>query len=266
MQRISIEQVETSERFYKSPKAFQEDPYYKKMSTEAKYLYTVMKDLHSLSVNNNWVDQDGNVYIYFTNEKIQDVLNVKKDKATKIKRELKDYGLIETQKQNNQPDRIYMGELVIHKPEAPANQEGGNIAYRKAEKPTTGKRNFSIPESGNIASINTNTIKTELSDTESIKKEDDDDANHLYKRASRQSKHERTDVAIIAERIKNQMDMELNPAQLKRIGEWGQRWKTDEIIAGVDQAAQYGAKTLDYVEKAIITEYQRIEALISEME
>ncbi len=144
MNRISIEQVETSERFYKSPKAFQSDPYYKTMSTEAKYLYTVMKDLHSLSVSNNWVDQDGNVYIYFTNEKIQDVLNVKKDKATKIKRELKDFGLIETQRQNNQPDRIYMGELVIHKAEAQSTQEDGNIAYRNAEFQYSGKRKYRI--------------------------------------------------------------------------------------------------------------------------
>ncbi len=132
-------------------------------------------------------------------------------------------------------------------------------------------RNFSIPESGNIASINTNTIKTELSETESESlKDDDEDTNQLIKNESAEGKsisqETKPEATFIAEHIKKQMGMALNPAQMNRIKDWLKVWRTDEILAGVDKAAQYGAQTLDYVEKAIKTEYQLVEALIAERE
>ena len=52
--------------FYRVPKALLMDPEYKGMSTEAKLLYSLMLDRTTLSMMNNWKDQKGRIFIYFS--------------------------------------------------------------------------------------------------------------------------------------------------------------------------------------------------------
>ena len=44
------------------------EPYFRRLSTDAKLLYGLMLDRMSLSMRNGWMDDDGHVYIYFTLE------------------------------------------------------------------------------------------------------------------------------------------------------------------------------------------------------
>ncbi|HGD2855375.1 TPA: replication initiator protein A, partial [Streptococcus agalactiae] len=55
MKRISARQVQSSERFYRIPKIFVESPFYKSMSTDAKFTYAILKDRFELSLKNNWI-------------------------------------------------------------------------------------------------------------------------------------------------------------------------------------------------------------------
>lgn len=112
MKRISIEQVQTSERFYKIPKAFSEMEKYKKMSVDAKYMYSLLRDRYELSVRNKWVDSAGHVYIIFTIEELQELMNYGNKKIIKIKKELADIGLLEEERQGlNRPNLLYLGNL-----------------------------------------------------------------------------------------------------------------------------------------------------------
>lgn len=54
--------------FYQLPKFLFKKEKYKKMSTEAKTMYALFIDRMKLSIKNNWLDKDDNVYIIFTNE------------------------------------------------------------------------------------------------------------------------------------------------------------------------------------------------------
>ncbi len=56
--------------FYRIPKLLFTDSRYVGISVEAKVLYGLMLDRMSLSVRNNWVDDNYCVYIYFTLEEI----------------------------------------------------------------------------------------------------------------------------------------------------------------------------------------------------
>ncbi|CYX36144.1 protein gp49-like protein [Streptococcus suis] len=113
MRRISIEQVQTSERFYRIPKVLIESAYYRKMSTESKFTYAILKDRFELSLKNNWVDENGDVYLIFTIEELQSILGYGNKKVIKIKKELAEYGLLEEVRQGlNKPNLLYLGNVI----------------------------------------------------------------------------------------------------------------------------------------------------------
>lgn len=94
--------------FYRIPKLLFTDSRYAGISVEAKVLYGLMFDRMSLSVRNNWVDDDNRVYIYFTLEEITEYLSIGKDKGVKLLKEL-DGILIERKKQGlGKPVMIYV--------------------------------------------------------------------------------------------------------------------------------------------------------------
>ncbi|MDG9733588.1 replication initiator protein A [Leuconostoc pseudomesenteroides] len=95
MERISLKQVETSERFYRVPKALLLNPFYKCLKPEAKLAYSLLRNRFNLSISNEWIDSKGDVYLYYPNEKLAHDLNVGKDKVIRIKKELHEYGLLE---------------------------------------------------------------------------------------------------------------------------------------------------------------------------
>ena len=49
--------------FYRTPKLFYTDEKFRTLSSDAKILYGIMLDRLSLSVKNDWRDDDGKVYI-----------------------------------------------------------------------------------------------------------------------------------------------------------------------------------------------------------
>ena len=98
--------------FYRIPKLLFTDSRYAVISVEAKVLYGLMLDRMSLSVRNNWVDDDNRVYIYFTLEEITEYLSIGKDKGVKLLKEL-DGILIERKKQGlGKPVMIYVLNFV----------------------------------------------------------------------------------------------------------------------------------------------------------
>ena len=86
--------------FYRIPKALFTDPAYRGISTDAKVLYGLLLDRMSLSARNDWLDEQGRVYIVFTLEEIMDSLSCGNKKAVGLLRELEtEAGLIERRRQ-----------------------------------------------------------------------------------------------------------------------------------------------------------------------
>ena len=65
------------------------------MSTDAKTLYGILLDRMSLSAKNGWLDEQGRVFIIFTIEDVKRTLCCADNKATKLLRELEEFGLME---------------------------------------------------------------------------------------------------------------------------------------------------------------------------
>ena len=84
--------------FYRIPKILFTDPFFKKLSCEAKVLYGLMLDRMALSVKNKWFDEEDRVYIIFTIDDARELMGCCKQTAVKIMAELdsqKGIGLIE---------------------------------------------------------------------------------------------------------------------------------------------------------------------------
>lgn len=98
--------------FFRIPKLLITEPYFRRLSTDAKLLYGLMLDRMGLSMKNGWMDDDGHVYIYFTLEEACEQLCCKTDKAVKLFAELdsaKGVGLIRRVKQGlGRPAKIYV--------------------------------------------------------------------------------------------------------------------------------------------------------------
>lgn len=93
--------------FYMFPKWLKEV----KVSNDAKLLYMYLKDRFGLSIMNNWCDEDGNVYLYYTITQMEDDLSCRKQKALKVFNELKDENLVVTKQQGlGLPNMIYVLE------------------------------------------------------------------------------------------------------------------------------------------------------------
>ena len=103
--------------FYKIPKLLFTDEYFKKISVEAKVLYGLMLDRMSLSMKNQWLDEEGRAYIYFSLEDIMESLGCSNKKAISIMKELDaevGIGLIEKKRQGQgKPTMIYVKQFVV---------------------------------------------------------------------------------------------------------------------------------------------------------
>ena len=100
--------------FYRIPKALFTDPAYRGISTDAKVLYGLLLDRMSLSARNDWLDEQGRVYIVFTVEEIMDSLACGNKKAVGLLRELEtEAGLIERRRQGlGKPNLIYVKNFI----------------------------------------------------------------------------------------------------------------------------------------------------------
>ena len=105
---LKREDISQIKGFYQLPKFLFKTDKYKKMSVEAKTLYALIIDRVKLSCKNNWVDEEENIYIIFTNEEVRKELNCCLTTAIKIMKELKSYGLISSKRQGlGKPNLIY---------------------------------------------------------------------------------------------------------------------------------------------------------------
>ena len=95
--------------FYRIPKALFQEPRFQSLSIDAKTLYGILLDRMSLSAKNGWLDEQGRVFIIFTIEDVKRALCCADNKATKLLRELEEFGLIERKRRGlGKPSLVYV--------------------------------------------------------------------------------------------------------------------------------------------------------------
>ena len=95
--------------FFRIPKALFKEQRFQDLSTDAKTLYGILLDRMSLSVRNEWFDKKGRVFIIFTIEDVKRTLRCADNKATRLLRELEEFGLIERKRRGQgKPCLVYV--------------------------------------------------------------------------------------------------------------------------------------------------------------
>ena len=100
-------------KYYQIPQELFVNPLYKNtLNSDSKLLYGFLLDRLSLSIKNNWHDENGNVYLIFTRKEVQERLDLSDKTVTKAFKQLKDCKLIHEKRQGaNKPNLIYVGKI-----------------------------------------------------------------------------------------------------------------------------------------------------------
>lgn len=143
------------------PQWIYEEPY-NALSDKAKQIYMFLFDRRTLSIQNKWFDEKGDVFVYFTNEQLMEKLNCSNKPIIQAKKELSDYGLIKEVRQGvNKPNRLYILGSV-------------ESTQRKCRKYTSGSVESTLQEVLKVHTINTNNINTEYIKTDIINYKEDE--------------------------------------------------------------------------------------------
>ncbi len=146
---MHIEEVKNNQ-FYQFPQWLLKEPY-NVLSDKAKLIYMLLFDRRTLSVENKWFDDDGKVYMYFTNEQFMELLKCSEKTIIKSKKELSNFGLLNEVRQGiNKPNRLYINGTV-----KVSGQDLNNLQHGTVK--VTGQ------DLNNLQGINTNNINTNIS-------------------------------------------------------------------------------------------------------
>ncbi|WP_271081991.1 replication initiator protein A [Staphylococcus epidermidis] len=184
--RITIQEFE-QERFYKLYKFLFEDDYFRKLSDSSKIAYCMFRDRFELSKMNNWIDENGNVYLIFTTKDLCELLNCGTQKVTKIKKELESFNLLEQERMGlNKPNKKYILE-----PQKPY-EDSSVKEFRKSKFQNSENQKTRISKIKKQEFRNSKSNDTDLNNTDYIETENNDrhDMNDTY---NNQTNHNHSD-------------------------------------------------------------------------
>ncbi|MDO0995799.1 replication initiator protein A [Staphylococcus borealis] len=171
-EKYNLSQVKT-ERFYQLPKYLFEDAYFKKMSAEAKIMYALLKDRFELSIQNEWVDKNNNIYFIFSNKHLCEYLGYAEQKIIKLKKELISFNLLTQERVGlNKPNRLYLlkpnyGIKASHRKELP-NSQFQNNEFGSSRTVNLSGQELPNSQSNDTDYNDTDYIKTENNDTNDL--------------------------------------------------------------------------------------------------
>ena len=171
-EKYNLSQVKT-ERFYQLPKYLFEDAYFKKMSAEAKIMYALLKDRFELSLQNEWIDKNNNIYFIFSNKHLCEYLGYAEQKIIKLKKELISFNLLTQERVGlNKPNRLYLLKpnydiKASHTKELP-NSQFQNNEFGSSRTVNLSGQELPNSQSNDTENNDTDYIKTESNDTNDL--------------------------------------------------------------------------------------------------
>lgn len=98
--------------FYQVPKELFTNPYYKDLKPYSILLYSLLLDRLSLSMKNEWIDENGDIFLIFTRKEAEEKLNLSDKTVTKAFNQLTNAKLISEKRQGcKKTNIIYVGKI-----------------------------------------------------------------------------------------------------------------------------------------------------------
>ena len=153
MERFKLWDID-AEKFYMVPKVLFTNPFYKGLNANAKLIYAMLKDRMHLSRSNGWADDNGDIYLMFKQDEIQNLMNISHATCVKAIKQLEECELIDVVRQGcNKPNKVYIrksknytshGSLKTILPEV-QKLDTNNTEYSNTENNNTEKRRAGKP-------------------------------------------------------------------------------------------------------------------------
>lgn len=159
MRRYKSNEIRMNQ-FIKLPKELYHNERYKYISNDAKVLYGFLLDRLELSKKNKWINKNNEVYLIFTRQEVQKLIDISSKTATKIFKELKEVELIQEHRQGlNKPNLIYIGHIIYDADEEKV------LNHKKYKSRDVDNLNQECRE---LLSNNTNINNTNINNTDNI--------------------------------------------------------------------------------------------------
>ncbi len=157
-------------RFYQMPKFLFDGELKKGLSNDAKVLYSLLKDRHELSLQNNWVNENNEVYLVFTRENMADMLGCSQPTLRKSLKQLIDSGLMEEERMGlNRANRIYLTAVTLENRgvKESFSPESKILSLQSEDNLQSRGKEYFSQECKEFSPNDTNTNHTDFSDTDS---------------------------------------------------------------------------------------------------
>lgn len=199
--------------FYQFPQWLLDEEY-KRLNLRAKVVYMLIFDRRTLSIQNKWHDENGDVFVYFTNKQFMSLLNCDEKTVIKAKRDLQDFGLLkEVQQGVNKPNRLYISGT-------------GKITGQELEK---------------VQSIKTDNIKTNIS---ILSEPEGAGANTLY---SVEDATAENDLGIVHDWILSEFGRYPTPFEIEDLKAFLQDHKKEVIKLAIKECVGNGKPYFKYL-------------------
>ena len=203
--------------FYQMPQWLYEPPY-NVLSDKAKQIYMFLFDRRTLSIQNKWFDEKGDVFVYYTNEQLMEKLNCSKPTIISAKKELADMQLLREVRQGvNKPNRLYI----------------------------SGSKKTLLQEVKKVDTIKTDNIKTNIS---RLSEPDGSGANTLY---SIEDTPAENDLGIVHDWIFSEFGRYPTPFEIEDLKAFLKDHKKEVIKLAIKECVGNGKPYFKYLESIL---------------
>ena len=169
--------------FYQFPQWLLKEEPYKDLGDKAKLMYMLLFDRRTLSIKHKWYDDNGQIYMYFTNKQFMDELSCSEPAIIKAKKELTKFGLLKEVRQGvNRPNRLYINGTKESSVQELNFLEPGTkeSSVQELNFLEPGTKESSVQELKKVQGINTNNINTNISILSNQQQEEVDEIRKSY--------------------------------------------------------------------------------------
>ena len=214
------------------------DKEHERLSLRAKIIYMLIFDRRTLSVKNNWHDQNGEVYVYFTIEEFMEKLSCSRQSVINAKKELQDYGLIKEDQQGmNRPNRIYINGSLENRLQEVQNLDSGSLENR-------------LQEVQNLDGIKTNNINTNYINTDNNNGSTVGGGNTLYSKAKKISQEPTTatnEMGIFCDLLFENFGSYPSPLQIDDMEYMLEEHSLEVIKLAIKECVDYAKPNMSYM-------------------
>ncbi|MDU1429286.1 MAG: replication initiator protein A [Enterococcus faecalis] len=218
--------------FYQMPQWLYEPPY-NVLSDKAKQIYMFLFDRRTLSIQNKWFDEKGDVYVYYTNEQLMEKLNCSKPTIISAKKELADMGLLREFRQGvNKPNRLYISGSK-------------KTLLQEVKKVDHGSKKTLLQEVKKVDTIKTDNINTNLS---RLTEPEGAGANNLY---SIEDAPAENDLGIVYDWIYSEFGRQPTPFEIEDLKYFLQDHSKEVIKLAIKECVGNGKPYFKYLDSIL---------------